>query len=48
MPHPEVVDLQNVRHFKDVIAYLTSEFEIDIHSFRVQYSVFINSIKKII
>ena len=31
MPHPEVVDLQNVRHFKDVITYLTSEFKIDIH-----------------
>ena len=46
MPHPEVVDLQNVRHFKDVITYLTSEFKIDEHSFRVQYSIFINFIKR--
>ena len=41
MPHPEVVDLQNVRHFKDIITYLTSEFKIDVRSFRVQYSIFI-------
>ena len=46
MPHPEVVDLQNVRHFKDIITYLTSEFEINVHSFRVQYSIFIIFIKK--
>ena len=44
MPHPEVVDLQNVRHFKDVITYLTSEFKIDVHFFRVEYFLFINSI----
>ena len=44
MPHPEVVDLQNVRHFKDIITYFTSDFKIDVHSFRVQYSIFINSI----
>ena len=45
MPHPEVVDLQNVRHFKDIITYLTSEFKIDVHSFKVQYSIF-NFMKK--
>ena len=31
MPHPEVVDIQNVRHFKDIITYLNSEFKIDVH-----------------
>ena len=46
MPHPEVVNLQNVRHFKDVITYPISEFKIDVHSFRVEYSIFINFIKK--
>ena len=45
MPHPEVVGLQNVRHFKDIITYLTSEFKVNVHFFKVEYSIFINFIK---